>query len=97
MGWESVTNNISRPEDTSYHLSGRKYVMLGIEQSRNACRLGASISSEEAVSRNAIVNHILSQMAAKLIQKEVTGRGAGHGRSTLDRDRKVQWLPHVKE
>lgn len=87
-GWESVTDNVSRLEDPYYHLNGRKCVVLGIEQSRNAYCLGASISDEETVSSNTIINHRVSQMAAKPIQKEATGRGAEHGRSTLDRDRK---------
>lgn len=86
--WETVTNNISRPRDTYYHLNGRKCVVLGIEPNRNACPLGANISAEETVSRNTVLNHTLSPMALKFIQKEATGRRAGHGRSTLDRDRK---------
>lgn len=63
-------------------------MVLGMEQSRNACHLGASIAAEETVSRNTILNHIPSQMALKPIQKEGTGRGSGDGRNTLDRDRK---------
>lgn len=86
-GWETGTDDISRPKDTYYHLNGREYVVLEIEQSRGACRLGASISAQATVSRNTTVNHTLAQMAGKPIQKEATGRGAEGGRSTLDRDR----------
>lgn len=62
-------------------------MVLEIEQSRDAYRLGASISAQATVSRNTTINHTLAQMAGKPIQKEATGRGAEGGRSTLDRDR----------